>query len=938
DSVRAEWEGLEVPQLSYHEAKLPNYEQRDPPPKMQEPLSPEESQKLIQVPPEFDLELFASEPDIINPVTMSFDERGRLWVVETVDYPNQVRGSETGDDRIKILEDTDGDGKADKFTVFADSLNIPTSLVFANDGVIVAQAPHFLFLKDTDGDDRADVQEVLMAGWGKQDTHAGPSNLQYGPDNRIWGTVGYSGFEGAVDGEPFDFNQVAFRFKPDGTDMEVMTNTTNNTWGLGFTETFDISGSTANNDPSWYMAIPNRYFEDVEGLPAKSGYQSLASFYYMHPLTPNIRQVDVFGGYTAAAGHYLYTARAFPKEYWNRIAFINEPTGHLIGRGIMEKDGAGFVTKDGWSLLASADEWVSPVHAQVGPDGALWVADWYNFIVQHNPTPEGFGTGEGNAYETDLRDRSHGRIYRIVYKEAPEYTPRSLSKDDPEGLLDALASDNQFWRLTAQRLLVERGERDVVPQLLALVRDTSVDEVGLNGGALHALWTLHGLGAFNDPQSEAYQAALQALEHPAAGVRKAALQVLPRTAGTGEALLEAGLLADPDLHTRLSSLLALADVPASEAVGEALYAESLKPENYSDTWLSRALYIAASRHPEGFLAAYNADPNALSSDALPIWLRLGDKEPDWSQPGTEELVQWQDMEVPGNWEQQGLPDLDGIVWFTRTFEWEGGTADSLHLGQIAHRDEVWLNGTSLEREGPRWGPRTYPVPEGVLQNGENTITVRIENFRGEGGFVGEPEDIHLASGAQRTPLSGTWKYRIERQTNATALYQKAGELAAHLAWYYGEGGADNQAAGQEEADDAEAEAEPDVVLTLGVIEHQLKYDQTELTVEAGQMVELVFENTDLMQHNVVVGEPGSTEAIGAAADELATSPDGMSQQYIPDVPQVLAATELADPGQTVRLRFQAPEEPGEYPYVCTFPGHWRIMQGVLRVTPPSSTP
>ena len=140
---------------------IPNYEKRNPAPKFQEPLSPEESKKLIQVPVGFDLELFASEPDIINPIAMEWDEKGRLWVIETVDYPNTVREDKSsGDDRIKICEDTDGDGKADKFTVFAENLNIPTSMVFANGGIIVSQAPHFLFLKDTDGDDKADVRKI----------------------------------------------------------------------------------------------------------------------------------------------------------------------------------------------------------------------------------------------------------------------------------------------------------------------------------------------------------------------------------------------------------------------------------------------------------------------------------------------------------------------------------------------------------------------------------------------------------------------------------------------------------------------------------------------------------------------------------------------------------------------------------------------------------
>ena len=204
EDVRKQWDNFrkEIPTLKYREeANIPNYEKRNPLPRYQEPLSPEESKKLIQVPVGFDLELFASEPDIINPIAMDWDERGRLWVIETVDYPNSVRDAEgVGDDRIKICEDTNGDGKADKFTIFADKLNIPTSLVFANGGIIVSQAPHFLFLKDNDGDDKADVRDIIISGWGTFDTHAGPSNLRYGFDNQIWGVVGYSGFKGSIAG------------------------------------------------------------------------------------------------------------------------------------------------------------------------------------------------------------------------------------------------------------------------------------------------------------------------------------------------------------------------------------------------------------------------------------------------------------------------------------------------------------------------------------------------------------------------------------------------------------------------------------------------------------------------------------------------------------------------------------------------------------------
>lgn len=544
DEVKKQWEAYikEVPNLVYKDVpNIPNYEKRDPAPKYQEPLSPEESKKLIHVPPGFKLELFASEPDIINPIDMAWDERGRLWVIETVDYPNTVRDDNgVGDDRIKICEDTDGDGKADKFTVFADKLNIPTSLVFADGGLIVAQAPHFLFLKDTNGDDKADVREVLIDGWGTFDTHAGPSNLQYGIDNQIYGVVGYSGFEGNIAGAARKFKQGMYRFTSDVSSFEFLTSTSNNTWGFGLTENNDLFASTANNTHSVFMGIPDKILENVEGIP-KNGSAKIDGHYGMQPITSKVRQVDVFGGFTAAAGHSFYTARNFPKSYWNKVAFVCEPTGHLVHVAKIEKDGAGFKEHNGGNLFASADEWVSPVAAKVGPDGAVWVLDWYNFIIQHNPTPSenrgGYDAenGPGNAYENPLRDKSHGRIWRVVYADAPDYEPLVLSKENPEELVEALQHENLFWRLTAQRLLVERGEKDILPELYKLVKNGKQDELGINPGAIHALWTIHGLGVVPSDQ-QATAVVLDALNHRAAGVRKAAVQALPKERWVDQAI------------------------------------------------------------------------------------------------------------------------------------------------------------------------------------------------------------------------------------------------------------------------------------------------------------------------------------------------------------------------------------------------------------------
>lgn len=586
---------------------------------MQKPLDPAESAKHLLVPPGFRAELLAAEPQIKKPIAMNWDHRGRLWIAETIDYPNEMRPEGEGRDRLVICEDTDADGRMDKFTVFADKLSIPTSLCFAGGGVIVAQAPHLLFLADTDGDDKADVRKVLFTGWGTGDTHAGPSNLTYGFDGWIYGMVGYSGFRGEVGGETHRFGQGFFRFTPDGGKLEFLRSTSNNSWGVGFSEDGLLFGSTANGNPSVYLPIPNRYYERVRGWSsAVLGMTAENTRFY--PATDKVRQVDWHGQFTAAAGHALYTARAYPKEYWNRTAFVTEGTGHLVATFVIKPRGSDFVTMNTWNLLASDDEWTAPIVAEVGPDGCVWVIDWYNYIVQHNPTPPGFKTGKGNAYETDLRDKRHGRIYRVVPEGfRPPAAPR-LDPADPASLIAGLRSDNLLWRRHAQRLLIERGRADVVEQLAALTRDASVDAAGLNTAAIHALWTLHGLGAAAGVPAAA-EAAFAALRHPSAGVRRAALMTLPRDARSAEAVTAAGCLADRDAQVRLAAFLALSEMPRSRAVAEAVSAAIVRPENASDRWIPDAATAAAAAHDVEFLtaAAWKSPPPAA---VIPVFARV----------------------------------------------------------------------------------------------------------------------------------------------------------------------------------------------------------------------------------------------------------------------------------------------------------------------------
>lgn len=937
DEVKALWEQMEFPDHQYGVADyIANYERREQPLMLQKPFDQIDSEKFIQVPQEFALEIFATEPDIINPIFLNWDEKGRLWVIETVDYPNQVRDSGKGNDRIKICEDTDGDGKADRFTVFAEGLNIPTSLVFSNGGVVVSAAPDFLFLKDTDGDDKADLKEKLISGWGTYDTHAGPSNLKYGFDNHIWGTVGYSAFEGEIDGQSHKFSQGIYRFKPGATDFEFVTSTSNNTWGLGFSETFDVFASTANNAHSWYLGIPDRYLRDINGIP-KIGSKKIAGYYAFHPITQNIRQVDVFGGFTAAAGHNLYTARVFPKEYWNRMAMVCEPTGNLLAKGVLQKDGAGFVLEDQWNLLASSDEWVSPVHAEVGPDGAVWVADWYNFIIQHNPTPTvergGFQaeTGKGNAHVNPHRDRSFGRVYRIVYKDAPTYQALKLNPANSDQLLDELENDNLFWRLTAQRLLVESGNPDILPGLIEIVGDTSVDELRINGGAIHALWTLHGLGWLNGESNEANESVLNALKHPSPGVRKAAIQVIPSSGWAVSAILESGILNDPDPHTQLTALLRISEMPTNIEAGMVLYQLSKSDHIIQDLWLSQALFVAANGHYKGFNEAYQGD------EAASIYRIAGVEENDlppsiwnkWENPD-QVTKDWPELTSGTPWEETVLPDFSGQVIAYKTVDLNSIPDQAfLNLGRIGQSDRAFVNGTMLHetRNDPE-KLRKYQVPVDKLKMGMNYLVVTIDDDKGPGGFLGPHDQMYFEGDEVIIPLSGDWKYYIRERKSRGINHSElddTSQLGAMFIAYNSDGRSGQETQRVEDLD------ENAVKITLKAVLNEMKFDQNLLIVPAGKMIQIKFENDDLMQHNLLITVPGSLQEVGEAADALAQLPEGQEKQYVPDVPQVLYATALINPGEYAVLQFTSPSKPGEYPFVCTFPGHWQTMNGMLKV-------
>lgn len=619
---KSQWEAFVASRapLQRQAGEVPNYEKRPEPVGYQLPLEAKESIKYTQVPADFELQLFAAEPDVVKPIYIAWDESGRAWVIEARDYPHGlVPEGVSGHDTIKICEDTDGDGKADKFTIFADKLNLATSLVFVNGGVMVSEAHHMLFLKDTDGDGKADMREAILPGWGTGDTHAMQSNLQRGFDNWLYGAVGYSNFRGRVGGKDLQFGQGIFRFKADGSELQFLHQFNNNTWGFGQNAEGDIFGSTANGNPSFYGYLPAYILNPTQPGPGRRGgngfrrgyrlddnnaadspgayvrripsARSLAPGLRMHPNTPNVRMVDNFGGYTAAAGHAFMLSDALPSRLQGK-ALVTEPTAKLIGIMDVERDGAGYQVNDGFNLLASTDEWMSPIFADVGPDGAIWVIDFYSFIIQHNPTPSiqsagiAAKTGSGGAYMTEhnLRDQTHGRIYRVVWKDGPRSSVKSLARATTPEIVQALDSGNLFWSLTAQRLIVDGKKSEAAPLLRKRVNS------GGGTGAIHALWALEGIGALDQQTHQ------KALLDKDPGLRRNAIRALPANEEGRRLFFSSGVIQDPDLLTREAAFVKLAEFPTIPEIQTVVAQLPRIAANTNDAFLNDALTLLGRIH------------------------------------------------------------------------------------------------------------------------------------------------------------------------------------------------------------------------------------------------------------------------------------------------------------------------------------------------------
>jgi putative membrane-bound dehydrogenase-like protein len=483
-------------------------------------LSPERAAEVMTLPPGFKATLFAGEPDVKQPIAMAIDDRGRLWIAEAYSYPRRVPDAEAKD-RILIFEDVDGDGKFDKRTVFTEKLNLVSGIEVGFGGVWVGAAPYFMFIPDADGDDRPDgPPQILLDGWGYQDTHETLNSFIWGPDGWLYGCHGVFthsrvGKPGTPDADRVPINAGIWRYHPVRHEFEVFAHGTSNPWGVDFND-HGQAFLTACVIPHLYHVIQGARYERQSGQHFNpytyDDIKTIADHRHYLGATPHggNNRSDEAGGGHAHAGAMIYLGGAWPEKYRNQI-FMNNIHGQRINMDILKPHGSGYIGSHGDDFLLTNDRWSQILNLRYGPDGNVYMIDWYDNQACHH----------GDAAK---HDRSNGRIFKISYEGAPNVTGVDLATKSDVELAELMLHPNDWYVRHARRLLQERAAKrkvdaEAVAALTKIAKGHADDTRRLRG-----MWALHLAGMLDD------DAIIEAMQDKSAYVRGWAIQLMEQMA------------------------------------------------------------------------------------------------------------------------------------------------------------------------------------------------------------------------------------------------------------------------------------------------------------------------------------------------------------------------------------------------------------------------
>ncbi len=600
------------------------------------PYSPEKSMQTISVPDGFRIELVASEPLIRDPVDIAFGTDGKLYVVEMPDYPS--RGMDPPPSNIILLTDTNNDGVYDTRTVFAEDLPFVNGVMPWKNGVLVTNAPDIVYFEDSTGDGKADIRRVVLTGFATTNPQLRVSNLRYGLDNwiygahfRAFGAGGDAQFEGK--GEPLYFPDdpnerlfdikpgMDFRFQPEGLIAERAGGESQ------FGNAFDAYGNRftlMNSDHIRHVVIPfrytleNPYFSLSTEMESISDHGKATRLYSITENMLDFRSSDhEVGHVTSACGNCIYTGDIFPNDY-SSVAFFCDPARNVVHVDRLSLNGATFAASlilEEQEFMASTESWFRPVNTTIGPDGALYVVDMYRKLVEHpafiphsgvRTEDGGYQTQVGIILEADFYEGQNlGRIYRIVpddYKKDSS-APIQLKDNTSEVLIDYLDNPNYWWRINAQRLLVDQGDQSVRNQLESMFDKKSSPE-----GRIHALWTLEGLKALDE------SIIIKALSDESDMVRKQA--VILSESHLSDQNIQDNLLRmsqDPNVHVQFQLALTLSKLPHEKSF-EPL--QQIASQHLNDDWFQTAIMLSISDNSASWYKSIIEIPTARDEDEV----------------------------------------------------------------------------------------------------------------------------------------------------------------------------------------------------------------------------------------------------------------------------------------------------------------------------------
>ncbi len=601
------------------------------------PSAARDAAKTFRVLDGFRMDLLAAEPLVASPVAMTYDENGRAYVCEMRDYPytdkahhkpNQENPTDQPIGRVRLLEDTDGDGVFDKSTVFAEELSWPTGVACWKGGVFVAATPDIWYLKDTNGDGTADVRTKVFTGFKKLNVQSVMNSLVWALDNHIHGAGGSNGGEirRAADAKPLALTRNDFRIDPVAGEMELLSG------GARFGGTFDDWGNRflCNiRNPAQHIVLPQRYLARNPSLAARSPINDMAESGDRLPVYPisepepwrvvrakrwagerdiNMPRSELVGAgvVTSASGITSYRGAAYPEKYRGNV-FVCECAGNLFYRLELTPDGPTFkaVRVDGKAeMVASTDNWFRAVNLINAPDGTLHVMDMYRENIEHP-----WSIPDDILAAVDLEaGRDMGRIWRLTPPDFKAPKPPRLGSASSAELVATLENPNSWWRETAQRLLFERQDMRAAPALHELVKNGRTPQA-----RLHALWTLNGLSELSAGDL------LAGLQDKAAGVRENAVK-LAEPRAKNPALINAllPLADDPDARVRFQTAFTLGELSDPRAM-DAL--AIIARRDAADPWIRTAVLSSVANTSDQLLARLLADAQFVSGSTAPDLIR-----------------------------------------------------------------------------------------------------------------------------------------------------------------------------------------------------------------------------------------------------------------------------------------------------------------------------